>query len=266
MKKTAIIKEIVGEALKPYGFEYMKTEGSSRIFVKRLEGIKSYYDPEKKTVEQYIGIYESSYSKSLRVELDTDAYGHGAEELEELNNYAESDGIGFLVYSDEESYRKCLEDISDAIIKYGLSKLGEMSIEEEVIPTKAMGKRLYEEHKELEQAFVEKYEMSRILRTEEDVEECFDRIREILINTTEQPYEEVKELILMVSAYISERLCELPDVNWKYDEETQCFLISSRYFVTPIIAIIVRMWKNKCDNTYWSQMDFEKKVLKEFVK
>ena len=42
-----------------------------------------------------------------------------------------------------------------------------MSIEEEVIPTKAMGKQLYEEYKELEKAFVEKYEMSRILRTEE---------------------------------------------------------------------------------------------------
>ncbi len=141
-----------------------------------------------------------------------------------------------------------------------------MSIEEEVIPTKAMGKQLYEEYKELEKAFVEKYEMSRILRIEEDVEECFDRIREILINTTEQPYEEVKELILMVSAYISARLCELPDVNWRYDEETQYFLISSKYFVVPIIAVIVRMWKNKCDNTYWRQMDLQKNLLKNFVK
>ncbi len=266
MKKNAIIKEIVGEALKPYGFNYMKTEGPCRIFVKTLDGIKRYYDPRKSTVEQYINIQESNFDKELRVMLSTDVYGHGEQELKELNYYEGSDGIGWIAYSDEESYRKCLKDISDAIIKYGISKLDEMSIEEEVIPTKAMGKQLYEQYTELEQVFVEKYGMNRILRTEEDVEECFERIREILLNTTEQPYEEVKELILMVSAYISERLCELPDVNWKYDEETQCFLISSRYFVTPIIAIIVRMWKNKCDNTHWREMDFEKKALKEFVK
>ena len=33
MQKTKMIKEIIGTALEPYGFQYWKTDGLSRVFM-----------------------------------------------------------------------------------------------------------------------------------------------------------------------------------------------------------------------------------------
>lgn len=45
MNKTQIIKKTVGEKLKAYGFRYLKTDGTCRIFVREAHGYKRYYDP-----------------------------------------------------------------------------------------------------------------------------------------------------------------------------------------------------------------------------
>ena len=47
--------------------------------------------------------------------------------------------------------------LADLIIEYGLEHLDRMSIEEEVIPTKAMANELMENHAELDRRFLEKY-------------------------------------------------------------------------------------------------------------
>lgn len=61
MKKTQVIKQIIDEKLKDYGFAYQKTEGFCRIFIREAQGIKRYYDPENEVVRQYVSIQESSF-------------------------------------------------------------------------------------------------------------------------------------------------------------------------------------------------------------
>ena len=56
MNKTQIIKKIVGEKLKGYGFQYLKTDGPLRIFMREVHGYKRYYDPETDAVPHRLPI------------------------------------------------------------------------------------------------------------------------------------------------------------------------------------------------------------------
>ena len=126
MKKTQIIKQIVGERLKEYGFTYLKTDGPCRIFVREVQGIKRYYDPENQVVKQYINIQESSFSQSLIVRFHTDAFGYGLdEEIEELKKYGTG---GWISYLDEESYKEKLRLLADFTVEYGLDLLEKLSL------------------------------------------------------------------------------------------------------------------------------------------
>lgn len=121
IKKTQVIKQIIGEKLKDYGFAYQKTEGSCRIFIREVQGIKRYYDPENEEVRQYVSIQESSFSRSLPVRLHTDAFGYGIdEELEELKKYGTG---GWISYLDEESYTEKLRLLANLTVEYGLDLL-----------------------------------------------------------------------------------------------------------------------------------------------
>lgn len=72
MKKTKIIKEIVGERLKEHGFAFLKTEGVYWKFVREAHGFKRYYDPETDVVKQYVTIQENRFAKGLTVRFSTD--------------------------------------------------------------------------------------------------------------------------------------------------------------------------------------------------
>lgn len=125
MKKTQVIKQIIDEKLKDYGFAYQKTEGFCRIFIREAQGIKRYYDPENEVVRQYVSIQESSFSRPLTVRLHTDAFGYGIdEELEELKKYGTG---GWISYLDEESYKEKLRLLANLTVEYGLDLLDKIS-------------------------------------------------------------------------------------------------------------------------------------------
>jgi hypothetical protein len=42
LKKTQIIRGIIGENLKDYGFSFLKTDGACRIFIREVQGVKRY--------------------------------------------------------------------------------------------------------------------------------------------------------------------------------------------------------------------------------
>lgn len=108
--------------------------------------------------------------------------------------------------------------LADLIIEYGLDHLDRMSIEEEFIPTKAMAEELLENHEELDRQFLEKYEFSTVANNMADIEEWFSKLKEMIISASEKPYEEVKELLLEMAAFIGERHCELIGAKWFFQE------------------------------------------------
>ena len=224
MKKTQIIKNTVGEKLKGYGFRYLKTEGPCRIFMREAYGYKRYYDPETDVVKQYISIQESSYGMGLTVRFKTDAVngvsGLDVKFLKEKNpnKLSANKGSSWFFYSGEEDYKRVLLYLADLIIEYGLEHLDRMSIEEEVIPTKAMANELMENHAELDRRFLEKYKFNTVAHSMEDIEDWLQKLKEMIISVSEKPYEEVEELLLEMAAFIGERHCELIGAKWFFKE------------------------------------------------
>ena len=224
MKKTQIIKNTVGEKLKDYGFCYLKTKGPCRIFMREAHGYKRYYDPETDVVKQYVSIQESSYGMGLTVRFETEAVngvsGDDAEFLKEKNpnKLSANKGSSWFFYSGEEDYKRVLLYLADLIIEYGLEHLDRMSIEEEVIPTKAMANELMENHAELDRRFLEKYKFNTVAHSMEDIEDWLQKLKEMIISVSEKLYEEVKELLLEMAAFIGERHCELIGAKWFFKE------------------------------------------------
>ena len=220
MNKTQIIKKIVGEKLKGYGFQYLKTDGPLRIFIREAHGYKRYYDPELDVVKQYVIIQDYSSGGMMTVHFKTDVTSCiSGDELNILRELNPNKGDPWFEYANEEEYKEVLMELCKIIIEYGLEFLNQMSVEEEYIHTKAMAEELYKDHKELDKRFIKKYEFIATPRNFTDIETWFLELREMIIAASEKPYEEVKELFLEMAAFIGERHCELLGAKWFYEEE-----------------------------------------------
>jgi hypothetical protein len=187
LKKTQIIRGIIGENLKDYGFSFLKTDGACRIFIREVQGVKRYYNPENQVVKQYVSIQESNFSKALIARFYTDAYGYEmTHELDELRKYGTG---GWITYVNEDDYKEKLQFLARLIIEYGLDLLEKISYEEEIIPTKIMAEKLFNQHKQLELDFIEEFDVKAVAETQEEIDEWFQFIKELIANTLEIPYE-----------------------------------------------------------------------------
>lgn len=256
MNKTQIIKSIVGKRLEPYGFKYLKSDGISRVFLREVTGVKRYYDPENDVVKQYIDIQESRYGQSLIVRYFTDAYGYEAVcSLDQLNKYSID---GWIQYTDENSYREKMGLLADLIVEYALDELDKMSVEDEIIPTKAMAEELFENHKQLAQEFIREFHLKTIPEKIEDLDEWKNFIKELMLSVMDQTYEEIKPLLLKVAAFIGDRSCELLGKGW----------IFYKHFKTPAVSRgvpyskfsplneVVDLWKHKCCGECWKRFEW----------
>lgn len=222
MNKTQMIKEMVGEKLLPFGFKYLKTDGNCWTFMREAKGIKRYYDPEIDVVKQYVIIQENRFGKMLTVRFRTNVANElVGTELEALKKLNPNKTIIWFEYSGEDEYKNVLLQLSEAIIKYGLEFLKQMSMEEELIPTKQMADQLYESHSELNDRFLSKYKMISEPQNLSDIEEWFQKLKQLIILSAGKPYEDVKELFVEMAAFIGERNCELLGEKWFFEEEMQ---------------------------------------------
>ena len=257
MKKTKIIREIIGTRIEPYGFTYLKTDGPSRIFVREVTGIKRYYDPDNQVVKQYINIQDSHTFKSLVVRLSTDAVGCGEEtDLEQIKMYSK---IGWLEYVDEVSFKENLNLLADLIIEYGFTYLDEHSIEEETIQTKAMQEKLAQHLDQLDQEFINEYHIKTVPEQIEDIDEWIRLIKQLIADNAERPYEEVKELLIKIAAFIAKRDCELLKKHCKVTEQGILVVISGpilinnmRYTYQPL-QLAVFMWRLRYEDPDMTQ-------------
>ncbi|MDE6749671.1 MAG: hypothetical protein K2K21_11525 [Lachnospiraceae bacterium] len=261
MNKTQIIKKIVGEKLKDYGFSFLKTSGPCRIFIRKVQGVKRYYDPENQVVEQYINIQESCHSQGLTVRFCTDVYGYEMDKsLEELRKY----GTGtWITYLDEDSYKERLNTLVEMTIEYGLDFLETMSHEDEIIPTKAMSEKLFTNPKQLSQDFIEEYQIKAEPERLEEIDEWFHIIKKLMIDSAELPYEEVKELLTKIAAFIGEKSCEICSYKWLFPEHFKTpEIIGKPYNLVPL-KVVVNAWKYKCDEQHWKFIERQWKILKK---
>lgn len=247
MKKTQIIKEIIGKQLEPFGFRYQKTDGLCRIFMRERKGVPRFYDPENDVVQQYINIQENRFSREVTVRFSTDVYGCETEcELEQIGKYGTGTWLGYI---DEDTYKDRLQILVDLIIKYGFDLLDKISVEDEMIPSKSMADKLYHHHKELFWSFINEHSIKAKPEQEADIDEWYRFVKKLIMDSAEQPYEEVKELIVGIAAFIGESACELCSAEWIFPEHFKVPTVCGGELssnISPLDAVL-DLWKYKCD-------------------
>lgn len=220
MKKTQIVKEIIGKKLKDYGFVYKKKDGVQWVFEREIP-YKRVYDPNHNFVKQYVMIQEHRYANELAMHFWTNVLLNRflGKELDILKEFNPDGKNQWFQYSGEKEYRQVLELFGDLAVKYGIDFLNQMSDENEIIPTKLMDAELYENHKILDESFLKRYQINPIPEELSDIDDWFLKIKEIIFDLAKRPYEEAKSLLIEIAAFIGERNCELLDSKWFYDEE-----------------------------------------------
>lgn len=270
MKKSKIIKEIVGTRLKSYGFEFERTESAGVCFMREIEGFTRFYDPSDQKVRQHVMIQESRFAKEIVIRFSTDVYGkevfHDLDWRKLVKEYPELTG-GWLSYSDEVSYREALYKLADIFEKYGLDYLGELSVEDPVIPTKEMADNLYANHESLDKSFQEEFGVSAGIETEEDVDKCFAAIKNAVISVKDKEYEDVKERLLKTAAFLGERACEMLSQTWAFPGHfktplTETVDYNGYYACKPLITIVA-WWKRGCEEKYARMLEHHREDFKK---
>ncbi len=270
MKKSKIIKEIVGTRLKEYGFEFERTESAGVCFMREIEGFTRFYDPSDHKVRQHVMIQESRFAKEIVIRFSTDVYGkevfHDLDWRKLVKEYPELTG-GWLSYSDEVSYREALYKLADIFERYGLDYLGELSIEDPVIPTKEMADNLYANHESLDKSFQEEFGVSAGIETEEDVDKCFAAIKNAVISVKDKEYEDVKERLLKTAAFLGERACEMLSQKWAFPDYfktplTETVDYNGYYACKPLITIVA-WWKRGCEEKYARMLEHHREDFKK---
>jgi hypothetical protein len=245
MKKKKNVMEIVGEIVEKYGFIYDEIYKSNFTWV---------FTREQNSIKQRIHVVESRFDKVLMLRFETTAWVWGNSSINAIscipeNKYSGNQG-GMWRYEDEEGFKKNLGEFAEIIEKYGIDKLNEISIEEEVIPTNEMGKCLLVSHEELSASFINKYQLEMEQRTTEDVLKWFDIIEKSMNQSKDQSYESVKEELIETTAFLGEQLRKEVGGEWNYQlgeyrslciRELNCYTIPSY----PILRSVIKAWKDQ---------------------
>lgn len=263
MDKTKLIKNIVGKKLKTFGFDYLKKDGQCWIFYREVNGIKRYYEPEKDVVEQYFIIQEHRFMDALTARLATDAYGKESYyPLKGIDEY----GIGeWLDYVDEESFCYKLNLIVNLFEKEGLAMLDSISMEESIIPTKEMADILFLNHKELDKEFIDEFNVDINSGDKENVDKWLKLIKGLICDSKDCSYEEVKELLVKIAAFLGERGCEILSQRWIFPPHFKVPSVvgGDPYHSFSVLSVVIDIWKGSTRSLLL--LEDELRVMKQNV-
>jgi hypothetical protein len=215
MNKIKIIKKIIGEQLKDYEFYYYKSEPNTWTFQ------RIYKDDE-----QYISIFESNYSRKIRLELYTSKDFYNVLEVRDFCPEWEEKYGGHYSweFNNEETFIHILNEFVFIIINYGLDALNilsETTKESKIDITKNMYLDLYRNHLRLSQDFINTYNVSIT-----NLKQGIDIIIKIMKEKQDVEYDEIKELLISMAAYYGEAINHRFNGSWKWDDrEDICVLI-----------------------------------------
>ena len=208
MRKITLIKKIMGTQLSNYGFHYYKKKPNTWVFSRKY-----------KEVDQFVAVYESNFSQSIRLELYTSIDMFRVFEISDFvpyweEQYGEKD---FWDYKNEDDFIEILKEFVDVIESHGLKALEELSIptrESGIEITLEMHQELFENRDSMCKHFIEKYGV-----TFHNLKQGIDRINQILKENKDTNYEVMKKVLLELAAYYGEAIVIQFNGTWLLDEK-----------------------------------------------
>jgi len=266
MQKKKWILEILGNELEKHGFAFV---GNEQSLYKHW-----HFEREADSVKQRISLLDESFTKfqtkakALHLEFSTTAYGSRLpihlldfipkELIPEAKNMAESINRKLFsplfeprhwVYEDVDSFKKILTDFILAIEDYGLAKLAELSIEKEVIPTNEMGQQLISSYTELSKTFIQNNQPNMMSISKENVTQWFDVIEQKMKSTKDEPYQNVQNMLVEITAFLGEQLRKAVGGKWRSGLELRFIIMyEMNVFATNSwlpLACVVGSWRHQ---------------------
>jgi len=250
MKNKKLVIDIVGKAVEKYGFTYDKEQSNNGIWM---------FVREQNSIKEKIYVQKNRFQKELYLRFDTTAWvwDHSMVEARFLiaeKQYGNYKHLRVWLYEDEDGFKEILKEFVEIIEKYGIDKLNEMSIEEEVVPTEEMGKKLFYFHDELSKSFAEENHLHINLDSREDIEKCFDILAAKIKETKESKYDDVKDFLIAVAAFLGERMKAEVGGEWDISAGYRDIILKGLncYVKTtyPTLTNTIRVWKDKSSERF----------------
>ena len=205
LNRGKLVRKYIGEAMAPFGFEYKGYKGDSWVFERK-----------QKNVVQTIGICPYRFEPSwITFELYTTARGCMGKQASDIEGVDwQLDLTGYRQYRNEEEFIEVLQQMKELLIKKGLKMLYEMSIEEEETDTDEMYHELYYHHDELCERFIEKTGIKATGYDEENINHWFEVIEERLAVLKQGDWEEAKEELIEMAAFLGNQLVKYMGGEW----------------------------------------------------
>ena len=234
MNRQKWIKKIIGGVVEERGFEYTGHFRDGYIHGYSFECIKN-------DLRQYIEI--SISGNEIKMELNTNAYGQAWVNVCDLAELHLSPNLrGFLEFKDEGEYKEILHLFCEILNQKGFAVLKEkIKPTTEIRPKKETYWKLYMEHDELNREYRKKYDL-------EDTEssfKCMQRISDIILETVDQEFAEVEEMLIGLAAVYGDQLIQKWGGEWVWSEVNNSSGVDKMRngeYVNPL-ADIIFYWK-----------------------
>lgn len=217
MIKTDLIKKYIVNKLEPYGFKYKGRKDEFWIIERVLEA---------KTHTVRISM-DRFANNEIKFELLTDEPGTRVITPRELGINTNNGNSNYWIVYDTKSLISVLDEMAQSIIEYGLDALEELSVPIDRSITNDMLRRVYDEHKALNEIFLKTNNIDDSKFDEKSIEMWFGIIKQVLNDIGEKSKED-KELVLMqISAFLGEQLVLHMGARWelyKKDRKLDCFV------------------------------------------
>lgn len=247
MNRELWIKDIIGKVLESEGFSYIGRELQPKEFFYIGEGTSRFQRKVKnskgETIKQTVSLQDHRYCKEIFLNFYSTAAGHILYRIDDFVPDCNSDG---LYFETEEEYQKAIEQFANILVEYGLPFLEK--IKEPILKyylTDKDEETLFFEHEKLVNQMIER---EKIKIEELDVEGVIEYIERKIEEEKEKPFEEVKRLLLELSALFGAVVNQYYSCQWYLKENCGCllkFLNSQNDKDTMcILSKLYRKWKN----------------------
>ena len=242
MSKKKIIIETIGVVLEEQGFTY---------------GLDKWYkDPwnwgftrEVNGIKQMVVIGKSRFEKIVGIGFITTVWGRRGL-TEETRRAIEGKEPGSHPYETDEDFKEIMIKFAKYTKEWGVKILEELSVEEEILPTLEMADKLMASYEELSDEFIRKNQIDVLDRSKENISEWFKVIDTKIIETKDEPYEKVQEMLVEIAAFVGEQLRKDVGGEWEQPETAPraIFVKGMNTFLQKGIGVlgqIVEAWKNQ---------------------
>jgi len=207
MKKSKVVKDILGKVLFEKGFVYEPISHMYR-FTRECQ------NKAGETISQQVYVQKNTFGNSLFFRMDTSAYGRSMVDAQSFTQNKQS----IYPYKSDQEFIDCIKFFAGLMETKGFEVLEELSEPLAIEPppiTSEQELSLYKNYLALSEDFMNQYQIS-LECTQEQLQ---DIVFTVLSSIKDEPYEHISGSLIMLSAFYGEWFVKHRAGRWLYNND-----------------------------------------------